>query len=260
MSGIDWQQIPQPAWEAYCRRLEIVELILDDSIDLPTKKKLREQFLADTGCSLRTLQNWLARYLERGPVGLLFLRAKRIRSLHITDAKLRQKILDLVKESPDRSVPRLRRLLASDTDYAHLIRAVSNRSVYRFLWDNGLGHLQRKAMQEDTAPRAYHKFEASHSLALVQGDARDGIWLDLPDGVRRKTYLFLWIDDFSRKILFGKYYLNEKLPCLEDSFRYMILRWGIPSVLYLDYAEEKQRPKFLRIFSGSKEMALRTSA
>ena len=85
-----------------------------------------------------------------------------------------------------------------------------------------------------TASRVYHSFEAPHSLALVQGDARDGIWLDLPDGSRKKTYLFVWIDDFSRKILFGKYYLNEKLPCLEDCFRYMLLRWGIPLVVYLD--------------------------
>jgi transposase InsO family protein len=234
MSGIDWQDIPQPAWEAYDKRLEIVELILDDSIDLPTKKKLRQQFLADTGYSQRTMQNWLARYLKHGPAGLLFLRPQRIRSLRIADAKLRQKVLDLVKESPERSVPRLRRLLASDPDYAPLIRAVSDRSVYRYLQDNGLGHLQRMAMQEQSAPRSYHHFEAPHSLALVQGDARDGIWLQLPDGVRRKTYLFLWIDDFSRKILFGKYYLNEKLPCLEDSFRYMILRWGIPAIVYLD--------------------------
>jgi hypothetical protein len=74
-------------------------------------------------------------------------------------------------------------------------------------------------------------------LALVQGDARDGIWLQLPDGSRRKSYLFLWIDDFSRKILFGKYYLDEKLPCLEDSFKYMILRWGIPLAVYLDNAK-----------------------
>ena len=53
-------------------------------------------------------------------------------------------------------------------------------------------------------------FEAPHALALVQADARDGIWLDTPGG-RKKTYLFLWIDDFSRKILFGKYYFDEKL-------------------------------------------------
>jgi len=66
------------------------------------------------------------------------------------------------------------------------------------------------------------------SMALVQADARDGIWLRLPDGTTKKSYLFLWIDDYSRKILFGKYYLNEKLPCMMDSFKYMILRYGIP--------------------------------
>ena len=54
-----------------------------------------------------------------------------------------------------------------------------------------------------------------HTLALVQADARDGIWLDTPEG-RKKTYLFLWIDDFSRKILFGKYYFDEKLTALLD--------------------------------------------
>ena len=234
MSGIDWQQIPEQAYEAYCKRLQIVELILEDNVDPPTKKKLREQFLADTKVSARTLQNWLARYIKHGPVGLLFLRARRERSLRLPEEKLRQKILALVRELPSRSVPKLRRLLAADPEYAALIASVSDRSIYRFLQESALGHNQRRAMLGGTASRVYHSFEAPHSLALVQGDARDGIWLDLPDGSRKKTYLFVWIDDFSRKILFGKYYLNEKLPCLEDSFRYMLLRWGIPLAVYLD--------------------------
>ena len=55
-----------------------------------------------------------------------------------------------------------------------------------------------------------------------------------PDGRLAKSYLFVWIDDFSRKILFGKYYLNEKLPCMEDSFKYMILRYGVPLRVYCD--------------------------
>ena len=67
----------------------------------------------------------------------------------------------------------------------------------------------------------------------MQADARDGIWLDTPEG-RKKTYLFLWIDDFSRKILFGKYYFDEKLPALLDSFRYCLLRYGIPLRVYVD--------------------------
>jgi putative transposase len=234
MRGIDWEQIPEQAWEAYRKRLEIVELILEDNLDPMSKRKLREQFLADTGVSARTLQNWLARYIKHGPVGLLFLRPHRVRSPRISEEKLRLKILALLQELPSRSIPKLRRLLAADADYAAAIARVSDRSIYRFLKENDLGHAQRRAMLGGTSSRVYRSFEAPHSLALVQGDARDGIWLVLPDGSRRKTYLFVWIDDFSRKILFGKYYLNEKLPCLEDSFRYMILRWGIPLIVYLD--------------------------
>jgi len=234
VSGIDWNEIPPEAFAAYQKRLQIVELILDESIDAPTKRKLREQSLDDTGVSARTVQNWLARYVKHGPMGLLFLRPRRVRSLRLPEEKLRQKILALVRELPSRSVPKLRRLLAADPEYAAPIASVSDRSIYRFLQESALGHNQRRAMLGGTASRVYHSFEAPHSLALVQGDARDGIWLDLPDGSRKKTYLFVWIDDFSRKILFGKYYLNEKLPCLEDSFRYMLLRWGIPLAVYLD--------------------------
>jgi putative transposase len=234
MSGLDWDEIPPEAFAAYQKRLQIVELILEDGIDVSTKRSLREQFLAETGLSVRTLQNWLARYVKHGPKGLLFLRPQRVRSPRVRDQKLREKILALLRELPSRSVPKLRRLLVADPDYSKLIGQVSDRSIYRFLQENELGHAQRRAMLGGPASRVFRSFEAPHSLALVQGDARDGIWLDLPDGSRTKSYLFVWIDDFSRKILFGKYYLSEKLPCLEDSFRYMLLRWGIPLVVYLD--------------------------
>jgi transposase InsO family protein len=235
--NIDWDEVPDAEYERYLKRLEIVELILDGSIDPLTKKRLRRQFLTDNGLSERTVRNWLARYIKRGPAGLMFLPRRRPATARIAEQKLRDRILALVRELPGRSVAGLRRLLSVDVEYAPLIAKVSDRTIYRFLADNGLGRSARQAMLEGIAGRAYRSFEAPHSLALVQGDARDGIWLELPDGSRRKSYLFLWIDDFSRKILFGKYYLDEKLPCLEDSFRYMILRWGIPLVIYLDNAK-----------------------
>jgi len=234
VNGLDWEQIREEEFGRYLKRLEIVELILDPTIDGPSKRKLRQQFLQDNGVSERTVANWLARYIKDGPAGLLFARRQRSRSLRIVDAKLRSHILALVRENPGRSVAGLRRLLKDDGEYSGLIAKVSDRTLYRFLSENGLAAAARRAMLQQTAGRAYHRFEAPHSLALVQGDARDGIWLDLPEGRRRKTYLFLWIDDFSRKILFGKYYLDEKLPCLEDSFKYMILRWGIPLAVYVD--------------------------
>jgi transposase InsO family protein len=152
----------------------------------------------------------------------------------VYDEALRNKIIELVRELPGRSVPTLRRLLSEDERYAEKILSISDRTIYRFLAENGLGQRQRHRMMREDGRRAYKAFEAAHSMALVQGDARDGIWLKLPDGKTSKSYLFLWIDDYSRKILFGKYYLSEKLPCLEDSFKHMVLRWGIPLKIYCD--------------------------
>ena len=167
MSGIEWNEIPEEAFAAYQKRLRIVELILEDGIEVPTRRKLREQFLAETGLSARTIQNWLARYIKHGPKGLLFLRPHRVRSPRVGDEKLRQKILQLVRELPSRSVPKLRRLLAADPNYTALIGHVSDRSIYRFLQESELGHNQRRAMLGPTASRVYRSFEAPHALALV---------------------------------------------------------------------------------------------
>ena len=128
---------------------------------------------------------------------------------------------------PTRSVPQLRKLIAADAQLGAKIARISDRTVYRFLAHHGLTKSARYLMLADDARTSFRSFEAPHTLALVQADARDGIWLDTPGG-RKKTYLFLWLDDFSRKILFGKYYFDEKLPALLDSFRYCLLRYGIP--------------------------------
>jgi transposase InsO family protein len=230
---IDWEAIPEKEYQAYTRRLEIVELILNDRIDSETKKRLRQQYCEDNGLSMRTVSGYVKRYRQKGRLGLLFYRP-RPKSLRIHDEQLRSKIIELVKELPTRSVPTLRRLLHEDEQYAEKIGGISDRTIYRFLVENGLSQRERRRLLREPGRSSYHAFEAPHSLALVQGDARDGIWLHCPDSKVRKSYLFLWLDDFSRKILFGKYYLSERLPCLEDSFKYMLLRWGLPSRVYVD--------------------------
>jgi len=230
---IDWEAIPEAEYEAYKKRLEIVEFILDGSIDTETKKRHRQDYCEENGVSMRTVANYVSRYREKGRAGLLFYRP-RPKSPRIHDEQFGVKIIELVRELPTRSVPTLRRLLSEDEEYAEKIGFISDRTIYRFLTENGLSMRERFRLLREDGRRAYHAFEAPHSLALVQGDARDGIWMSFPDGKTKKTYLFLWLDDFSRKILFGKYYDSEKLPCLEDSFKYMNLRWGIPEVIYVD--------------------------
>jgi hypothetical protein len=165
MSGVDWEQLPEEVYAAYRKRLQIVELILDDSIDPASKRKLREQFLAESALSLRTLQNWLARYLKHGPAGLLFRRPRRARSPRLHEEKLRRKILQLVNEAPGRSVPKLRHLLAVDPDYAALIGAVSDRTLYRFLQD----YAERKQMPKFAGISFERKEMTTGNLGIISG-------------------------------------------------------------------------------------------
>jgi transposase InsO family protein len=167
----------------------------------------------------------------------LFYRFPKREAERIHDPDLRDKLLELVHELPSRSIPQLRRLLAADDQFASKIDKISDRTIYRFLSEHSLGKKDRIALEVHEHRSAYRSFEAPHSLALIQGDARDGIWLAGPDGKTFKTYLFLWIDDYSRKILFGKYYDSEKLPRMEDSFKYAVLRYGIPEQAYLDHGK-----------------------
>ena len=244
---INWDQIPESAFQAFLARLALVELLLDPHIDSATKRTERRRYCEYHRLGTRTIRNYIARYRKKGPRGLLFYRP-RPPSPRVHDPALREKLLELVEELPTRSVPQLRRLLAQDEQYRLKIAGVSDRSIYRFLAENGLSKIERYRMLSGTSRSSYRSFEADCSMDLVQADARDGVWLDTPQG-RKKTYLFLWIDDFSRKLLFGKYYFDEKLPAMEESFRYLILRYGIPSRIYVDNGKVYISRHFLAILT-----------
>ena len=228
-----WPDIPDEVFEKFQRRVELVELLLDESISMHDKREAKQVYRYVHHISDRTIRRYLHLYRKKGAGGLLFYRFTE-KPERIDDPALRKELIRLIHELPSRSVPQLRRLLAGSEELGPRIERFSDRTIYRFLQENSLGKKDRIGLAMSTTRSAYRSFEAPHSLALIQGDARDGIWLTDADGKAFKTYLFLWIDDYSRKILFGKYYASEKLPLMEDSFKYAVMRYGIPQKAYLD--------------------------
>ena len=237
MNSEDWTDLDERHLEDWQQRVELVETLLDERIEESERAEIRRAYIRQHGVSERTIRNYLRRYREQGAEGLLLhRRSAHSRSPRIHNERLREKILQLVDERPRRTIPQLRRILARDVEYGDEITHVSDRSIYRFLAEQGLTWKQRAAKASEPGRRSYRQFEASASMELVQGDARDGIWLPDPDDPEksRKTYLFGWVDDYSRRILSAAYYWDEKLPRMEDSFKTMVLRWGIPKKAYLD--------------------------
>ena len=250
-ADLDWERLPDAVVEAFSERLHLVEMLLDPLLPAADKRAERRRYQQQHRVGERTIRGYLHRYRKQGPRGLLFYR-RRPTAPRIHDSALRAKLLALINELPTRSVPQLRKLLAADPQLGLQIERISDRTVYRFLADHGLTKSARYRMLGEVSRSSYRSFEAPHALALLQADARDGIWLDTPQG-RKKTYLFLWIDDFSRKILFGKYYFDEKLPAMMDSFRYCLLRYGIPLRVYVD--KQVRHPPYQAYCKGKIEAA-----
>ena len=115
MSGPDfaWEQAPDAAMEAFDERLRLVEILLDPHIGNADKRAERRRYCEQHRVGERTIRGYLHRYRKKGPRGLLFYRP-RPTSPRVHDPGLRAKLLALVNELPTRSVPQLRKLLATD--------------------------------------------------------------------------------------------------------------------------------------------------
>ncbi len=115
MSGPDfpWEQIPDAAMEAFDERLRLVEMLLDPHIGNADKRAERRRYCEQHRVGGRTIRGYLHRYRKKGPRGLLFYRP-RPTSPRVHDPGLRAKLLALVNELPTRSIPQLRKLLATD--------------------------------------------------------------------------------------------------------------------------------------------------
>ena len=136
-------------------------------------------------------------------------------------------------ESSYRSVPMLMNLLEADENLAPLVIKISPHTLYYHLKKSGYDF---KHLNKDGPDNIYKRFQADYPNQLWQGDARDGICLPDPNNPEKTkmTYLFGWMDDFSRKFMYARYYWDEKLPRMEDCFRQAVLRWGLPEKIYCD--------------------------
>ncbi len=135
-------------------------------------------------------------------------------------------LIRLRNEIPDATVPLLikkmngRKLITPGT-------VLNNSTVYRFLHQQNLMHI---AASKSVDRR---KFEAELPNDLWQSDVMHGPKVNVNDKMR-KTYLIAILDDHSRFIIYGHFYLSENLNCYLDAFYNALAGRGLPRKLYVD--------------------------
>lgn len=176
-----------------------------------------------------TILRWISAYKESGcKLEALYPknRGDRGRS-RVYDRDTCLGLIHLRKEMPEipvrifRDVAKKRGVLQPDTP-----RDLS--TLYRFLHSQGL-------MDKTPSPSVdRRKFEAELPNDLWQSDVMHGPKLQIGAERARKTYLIAFIDDHSRLITHGKFYISEALASFKLAFEQALLTRGLPRKLYVD--------------------------
>jgi transposase InsO family protein len=178
--------------------------------------------------SRSTIKHWVRRY-EAGGRRLEALYPQEREDAGRTRAwngETAEAIAKLRQELPRASVPRLMMEMAK----RGIIRGeeeLAKTTVYRFLHRRGL----MKGEAAEAVDR--RRFEAECVNDLWQSDAMHGPEV-MHEGRKRKAYLLAMIDDHSRLITHGQFYLSEGIESYLDCLRQGLLKRGIPRKLYVD--------------------------
>jgi len=201
-------------------------------VDRLMKEKCAQRWLIPgsvrTRISESTIKDWIQRYKNSG---------NNLESLHprdrcdcgktrAIDPETAAGLILLKKEMPEVRLP----VLMKEAHHRKIIlpgKIVTYSSLYRMLLAEGL--LQN--IPGDLQDR--RRFEAEDPNDLWQSDVMHGPYVTVEDK-QRKTYLLCFLDDMSRLICHGEFYLHERLGCFLDSFRQALLKRGIPRKLYVD--------------------------
>jgi transposase InsO family protein len=229
-------------------RYALLEPLLDNYLSQEERKEYAEAVRQSLQISERTLRRYMQRFREEGIHALTRKRRSDAGRMRVFSESILKRAQELLEQNPRRSIPMLMELLSADSEVGEQVKKMSPSTLYFHL--KKAGH-EFRGRGSDPPSGVYRRFEAEYPNQLWQGDARHGIPLLHPDkpGKRRMTYLFAWVDDFSRKIMEARYYWDEKLPRMEDCFRRAVLRWGLPERLYCDNGKVYVSKHFLILLS-----------
>ena len=182
-----------------------------------------------TSVGRSTILRWISLYRESGQeIVALFPKNREDRGkARAYDKDTCLGLIQLRKEIPELSV-RLFRDKAQNRGIMPVDASADLSTLYRFLNAQGL---MKKTVSQAVDRR---KFEAEFPNDLWQSDVMHGPKLQVGTERARKVYLIAFIDDHSRLITHGKFYISESLVSFKIAFEQALLTRGLPRKLYVD--------------------------
>jgi len=238
--GVIFPLVEKDLHEHWGEKERILRELVDKEWEIPFSRR--------TYISRATILTWVKRYEDGGrKIEALFPepRGDRGRMRSINSEQI-DALIRLRDEHPKLSTPRLVEKATAAGVFPPGASA-SMATIYRLMKKRKL--TRRKAVED------MRKFEVQISNDLWQSDCMHGPRVTV-NGSLRKTYLFAILDDHSRLITHGQFYLAESLENYLDCLWTAMRKRGVPRKLYVDNGASFKAHR-LQLGCASLEIGLR---
>ena len=170
-----------------------------------------------------TIRRWYYSYMKNGYNGLVSLQRSDYREPRVLNQDAKEKIRKLIIGYPRITATRIYQILIEDRIITP--ENVSLKTVQRYV-----KLLKSQAPQELSERR---RFSCENPNDMWQSDTSTGPYV-LIDGKKYRTYLIMFLDDYSRLITGYGFYLNDNAINMQLTFKRAIKIYGVPKILYVD--------------------------
>lgn len=205
----------------YGEKEQLLSAKINKSYEIPYSKHQR--------IARSTIAKWVQEYKRGGyQIEALYPKVRKDRGqIRSVPTHIKLAIKELKKENPALTLPTIitalkhKRLIGAD-------EKVNISSLYRY-WNNEELH----SLNTTAVDKRF--FEAKLPNEIWQSDVMYGPMVRTEAGGKnRQSYLIAILDDHSRLIIHGEFYLSERRESFLDCLRLAILKRGLPQKLYID--------------------------
>ena len=215
------------------KRIQAILPILEEGISTNEKKVRRHEAAEDLGCSLRSVDRYVKDYKNEGFSGLKPKNFGRPGQKAI-DSKYVKEAIALRLGNQHRSVLEMCKIIEWRHD---LPKGTLKRSTMQdALMEAGFGKSQLpKVITEKDGKKAYGRFQKEHRMEMLQGDIKYSVQFPLgPNGEMMTTYFIAFVDDATRFVTSGGFYVSMKTDYVVDCFKSTVMKYGKPYSIYVD--------------------------
>jgi len=224
------------AVEVATERFNLIAPLVSDSLDKGRRCDLMREISLRSEISTRTLRRYVSEWKEGG-----FEALKPKQGWERSDIGLGEKFssiveaaIELRRESPSRSVADIIKIL--ELEGAISPKEVARSTLQRYLAARGYASSQMRMYTNKGA--AAKRFQKEHRNQLWMSDIKYGPFISGENGRKKQIYLVVWIDDATRYIVCARFYLDQTVGAIENSFRIAIQKFGVPEKIFHDNGKQ----------------------